>query len=402
MAANSAAPPPAPKLSVEGLTKVYGDAEAAALGLVRDGVASEEIQARSKAIVAVRNVSFDVQAGEIFVVMGLSGSGKSTLIRCLNRLVEPTAGRILVDGTNICALPEGDLRELRLRRIAMVFQNVALLPHRSVVENVEFGLKIRGLARQPRRAAALAALDQVGLSRWASHRPAELSGGMQQRVGLARALAVDPDILLMDEPFSALDPLIRGDMQHELLTLQRELKKTIIFITHDLNEALTLGKRIAIMKDGRFIQVGRAAEIVSAPVDDYVAAFTRTIDRARVLTVRTIMRAPHIVSAQSAVGELLVDFERAAFILDLQGRPAGLVRSATLAAATRDRLVAGIADPNFRCIAPDANLLDVYALCGSGDPVAVVGDDGRLIGVLRPLDVFAALAPGKPEATPGL
>jgi glycine betaine/proline transport system ATP-binding protein len=225
---------------------------------------------------------------------------------------------------------------------------------------------------------------------------------MQQRVGLARALAVDPDILLMDEPFSALDPLIRGDMQHELLTLQRALKKTIIFITHDLNEALTLGRRIAIMKDGRFIQVGRAAEIVSAPADEYVAAFTRTIDRARVLTVRTIMRAPFIVSPQSAVGELPADSERPAFTLDSHGRPAGLVRSATLAVAARDTIVAGIADPNFRRVAPDTSLLDVYGLCGSGDPVAVVGGDGRLLGILRPLDVFAALAPGKREATPGL
>jgi glycine betaine/proline transport system ATP-binding protein len=275
----------AAKLQVESLAKIYGQREAAALEMLRSGVSRDDVHVRTRATIAVLDVSFAVQPGETFVVMGLSGSGKSTLIRCLNRLIEPTAGKIIIDQADICRFDAAALRELRVRKIAMVFQHVALLPHRTVVENVAFGLKIRGLASKQRRERAMAALEQVGLAKWASQRPAQLSGGMQQRVGLARALAVDPDILLMDEPFSALDPLIRSEMQEQLLHLQRNLKKTIVFITHDLHEALALGNRIAIMKDGRFVQVATPVEILGAPADDYVSAFTRDIDRARILTV---------------------------------------------------------------------------------------------------------------------
>jgi glycine betaine/proline transport system ATP-binding protein len=238
----------------------------------------------------VRDVSFDVDAGEVFVVMGLSGSGKSTLVRMVNRIHDPTAGQVLIDGEDVLQVGEERLREIRRKKISMVFQHFGLLPHRRIVDNVAFGLEVQGVEKDQRLRSAHEVLDKVGLGGWANAYPDELSGGMQQRVGLARALANDPEILLFDEPFSALDPLIRRDMQDEMLKLQRDLRKTMIFITHDLAEALKLGNRIAIMKDGRFVQVGTPEEIVAHPADDYVADFTRDVPRAHVLTARSIMR----------------------------------------------------------------------------------------------------------------
>ena len=231
----------------------------------------------------MQHASFSVEEGELFVVMGLSGSGKSTLVRLINGLMTPSSGEILIDGDDVAKASPSHLRQIRRSKVAMVFQHFALFPHMSVGDNVAFGLKVRGVPRAERRERALGALDQVGLGAYADTATAELSGGMQQRVGLARALATRSDILLMDEPFSALDPLIRRDMQKELIELQRSLKKTIIFITHDLDEALILGDRIAIMKDGRIVQIGTAREIVDAPANDYVAAFIEDINRARVL-----------------------------------------------------------------------------------------------------------------------
>lgn len=295
-------------------------------------------------------VSFDVPAGSFFVVMGLSGSGKSTLIRCLNRLIDPTAGQVLIDGEDVTLLDEAGLRELRRTRIGMVFQHFALLPHRTVRENVEFGLKIRGAALEERREAADQALGVVGLAQWAGYRPSALSGGMKQRVGLARALASQTEILLMDEPFSALDPLIRKDMQDEMVELQRRFRKTIVFITHDLHEALHLGDRVAIMKEGRFVQVATPEEIVRAPEDPYVAAFTQDVDRGRVITAAGLMREP-------------VPGHRSA--------------EATVAAS--------------------APIAEAYAACGEGLPVPVVDDDGRPVGALHPEDVFAELS-RRPEA----
>jgi glycine betaine/proline transport system ATP-binding protein len=241
-------------------------------------------------VAAVRDVSFEVSPGEVFVVMGLSGSGKSTLVRCLTRLIEPTAGQVLIDGEDVLKLGEERLREIRRTKVSMVFQHFGLLPHRRIIENVAFGLEIQGVEKTERMAAAQRVIEVVGLDGWADSYPDELSGGMQQRVGLARALATDPQIMLFDEPFSALDPLIRRDMQDEVVRLQKELKKTMIFITHDLMEALKLGDRIAIMKDGHFVQVGTPEEVVGHPADDYVADFIRDVPRAHVLTVRAIMR----------------------------------------------------------------------------------------------------------------
>ncbi len=334
------------RVAVVGVSKIFGAATDDALRLLRDGESKAEVLKRTGCVAAVNDVSFSVGAGEIFVVMGLSGSGKSTLVRCLNRLQPPTSGQVLIDGEDVCTADDDRLRALRLEKITMVFQHFALLPHRTVVENAEYGLKMRDLAPAARREKALKTLESVGLGAWAHRLPADLSGGMQQRVGLARALALDPEILLMDEPFSALDPLIRQDMQKELLELQRTRGTTIIFITHDLNEALTLGDRVAVMKDGRFSQIGTPPEIVTAPADDYVAAFTRDIDRGRVLPLR---------------------------------------------AAIRSRATP-VATEGLRAVDGGRKLVEVLALAAEG-PLLVTGPDGRPEGVVSAEDIAAVIAP---------
>ncbi len=277
-------------VACRGLWKVYGVDARKVVGSPDADLPRAELLAKTGCVVAVRDVSFEVAPGEVFVVMGLSGSGKSTLVRMINRLHDPTAGQIQIDGEDLLALPPDRLREVRRRKISMVFQHFGLLPHRRIVDNVAFGLEVQGIEREDRERKAVEVLEVVGLGGWAQHYPDELSGGMQQRVGLARALATDPEIMLFDEPFSALDPLIRRDMQDEVIRLQREVRKTMIFITHDLAEALKLGDRIAIMKDGRFVQVGTPEEVVAHPADDYVADFTKDVPRAHVLTARAIMR----------------------------------------------------------------------------------------------------------------
>jgi glycine betaine/proline transport system ATP-binding protein len=251
---------------------------------------SKEELLTTGSVVAVRGVSFDVYEGETFVVMGLSGSGKSTLLRCLPRLIEPTLGQVWVDGVDMAQVDRRRLREMRRHKMSMVFQNFGLFPHRRVIDNVAYGLEIQGVRRAERTARARQVLDLVNLSGWENHYPGQLSGGMQQRVGLARALAVDPAILLFDEPFSALDPVIRREMQDELLRLELQMTKTLVFITHDFAEAIKLGSRIAIMKDGAFVQVGTPEEIVLHPADAYVAEFTQDVPKSKVLTARTIMR----------------------------------------------------------------------------------------------------------------
>ena len=276
-------------VSCRGVWKVYGPKADSIVGSPDASLPRAELLAKTGCVAAVREVSFDVAPGEVFVVMGLSGSGKSTLVRMINRLLDPTAGHVLVDGEDVVDLDEERLRALRRNKISMVFQHFGLFPHRRIVENVAFGLEVQGVEKDERNVKATEVLEVVGLGGWGDSYPDELSGGMQQRVGLARALATDPEIMLFDEPFSALDPLIRRDMQDEVVKLQRELKKTMIFITHDLMEALKLGNRIAIMKDGAFVQVGTPEEVVAHPADSYVADFIRDVPRAHVLTARTIM-----------------------------------------------------------------------------------------------------------------
>jgi glycine betaine/proline transport system ATP-binding protein len=292
------AKPTQPVFAVEGLWKVFGPkAERIPGDPGLTALTPAELRSRTGCTAAVRDVGFEVNKGEVFVVMGLSGSGKSTLVRCLTRLIEPTAGTIAIDGEDVRAMDKARLRELRRHRASMVFQHFGLLPHRSVLDNVAYGLEIQGLGKGERRQKAAEFVAKVGLEGMEQRRPGQLSGGQQQRVGLARALAVDPEVLLFDEPFSALDPLIRRDMQEEVIRLHREEGRTMVFITHDLSEALRLGDRIALMRDGRIVQLGTPEEIVGSPADDYVREFVRDVPREQVMTVRTAMRS---ASAQEA------------------------------------------------------------------------------------------------------
>lgn len=284
------------KIKIEKLTKIFGPRPAQALRMLDQGASNADIREKTRHAVGVADVSFEVKEGELLVVMGLSGSGKSTLIRCLNRLNEPTCGHIFVDGEDITGYDRDQLLKFRQRKISMVFQHFALFPHRSIVENAAYGLEIQGVEPQERHRRAVEALELVGLKGWENASPGQLSGGMQQRVGLARALAVAPDILLMDEAFSALDPLIRRDMQHELISLQERMKKTIVFITHDLDEALQIGDRIVLMKDGRVVQIGSPEEILNNPANAYVERFVENVDMSRVLTARSVMTRARVVA----------------------------------------------------------------------------------------------------------
>lgn len=281
---------PAPKIVCNNIWKVFGDKPERTLETMDRSLSRAEIQETTGHVVAVNDVSFKVDEGETFVVMGLSGSGKSTLVRCLSRLIDPTEGQVLIDGNDITKVSHAELKDLRRTKMAMVFQHFGLFPHRRVIDNVAYGLEVRGESRDERYDKAMEVIDLVGLSGWADSYPRELSGGMQQRVGLARAMAVDPEILLFDEPFSALDPLIRREMQDELLDIQARLKKTMVFITHDFLEAIKMGDHIMIMKDGAISQTGTPEEIVANPVNKYVADFTEDVPRYKVLTAGKVMR----------------------------------------------------------------------------------------------------------------
>lgn len=290
------------KIAIRKVYKIFGDHPKSALPLLEQGVDKAEIFGRTGQSVGVMNASFDIHEGEIFVIMGLSGSGKSTLVRLLNRLIEPTSGQIFVDEEDIAILPAEKLRDLRRRKMSMVFQSFALMPHLNIVDNAAFGLELSGVPLATRHERALAALDQVGLKAYAQSHPDELSGGMKQRVGLARALANDPDILLMDEAFSALDPLIRAEMQDQLLDLQAQQQRTIVFISHDLDEAMRIGDRIAIMEGGRVVQVGTPEDILRNPADEYVSSFFRGVDASKILTASDVARTQHatVISREGA------------------------------------------------------------------------------------------------------
>ena len=279
-----------PKIVCNNVWKIFGAYPEQTLKDLDRSLSRAEVQSQTGHVIAVKDVSFEVNTGETFVVMGLSGSGKSTLVRCISRLIEPTAGAMIIDGEDIMSYDATKLTELRRFRMSMVFQHFGLFPHRKVIDNISFGLEIRGMNKDARKTRSLEVLEKVGLDGWAEHFPRELSGGMQQRVGLARAMAVDPEILIFDEPFSALDPLIRREMQDELLNIQAEVQKTMIFITHDFLEAIKMGDRIAIMKDGVVVQIGTPEEIVTNPADDYVREFTEDVPRYKVVSVGRVMQ----------------------------------------------------------------------------------------------------------------
>lgn len=394
------------KIQVKNVYKVFGSAPMQMISFLEKGEKKPDLLKKYKHSVGVNNVSFSVNEGEIFVVMGLSGSGKSTLIRCLNRLIEPTSGEIYIDNEKITQVSSAKLREIRRKKIAMVFQNFALLPHRTVLENVAFGLEIQKVDVEERKKKAIEMLEVVGLKGYENAKPKELSGGMQQRVGLARALATDADILLMDEAFSALDPLIRKEMQNELLSLQTKMQKTIVFITHDLDEALKIGDRIAIMKDGNIVQIGEPEEILNSPADAYVREFIQDVNRTKIVSASSIMRSSESIILEKAgvrtAAKKMKDLEISSiFVTDKHKTLLGIItidKVSELMKENRDDLKSVI-DTDIRTVGVDTSIDEIIPLfLQSGYPVAVVDDENKLKGIIFKSTVLAGIA-GKEEVS---
>ena len=387
------------KLEVKHLTKIFGKRQKQALEMVQQAKSKTEILEKTGATVGVYDVNFEVQTGEIFVIMGLSGSGKSTLIRLLNRLIDPTSGDIYIDGQDVAKMNEEELREVRRHKLNMVFQNFGLFPHRTILENTEFGLEVRGVDKEERTRLAEQALDNAGLLSFKDQYPDQLSGGMQQRVGLARALANNPDILLMDEAFSALDPLIRREMQDELLDLQAEHERTIIFITHDLNEALRIGDRIAIMADGQIMQIGTGEEILTNPANDFVREFVEDVDRSKVLTAQNIMTTPlttniDIDGPTVALNRMKKEEVSMLLAVDRKRHLKGsLTAEAARDARKQHQALAEVIDKNVRKVTQETLITDIFPLIyDSPAPLAVVDDKDKLVGVIIKSRVIEALA----------
>ncbi|HRN75880.1 glycine betaine/L-proline ABC transporter ATP-binding protein ProV [Ottowia sp.] len=395
----------AKQIVIDHLFKVFGDAPERALALARQGLSKQQIVQQTGQSIGVFDASFTIEPGEIFVVMGLSGSGKSTLVRMFNRLIEPTAGRIVVDGEDIARYDDKQLRDFRRRHISMVFQSFALLPHLTVLQNTAFGLELAGMPRAEREAAARAALEQVGLGVWAGSYPDELSGGMQQRVGLARALAADPSILLMDEAFSALDPIIRSEMQDELLRLQQITRRTIVFISHDLDEAMRIGDRVAIMKDGQVVQVGTPEEILRQPADDYVRQFVRGVDQAAVFKAGDIARKTQVEVSESptrgcrpALKRLRDQDREWAYVVDARHHYLGVVSADSLRTALHGHEgPLGLKHAFVTAMEPvpaDTPITELYRLMVTQPaPLPVVAPDGRFIGTVSKNRLFTFLDP---------
>lgn len=389
-----------PKVRIENLVKIYGENPQHALKLFREGGNRDEILSATGNVLGVADVSLTINEGELFVIMGLSGSGKSTLVRCLNRLIAPTSGHVYIDDEDIVKVSQERLREIRRTKISMVFQRFGLFPHKTVLDNVQYGLEVRGVDPEERRQKALETLEIVGLRQWADYYPSSLSGGMQQRVGLGRALATDAPILLMDEAFGALDPLIRRGMQEELIRLQRDLRKTIIFISHDIQESLKIGDRVAIMKDGYMVQVGTPQEIVTNPVNEYIREFTLEVNRAQVLTTGSIMRDNKNFqlkqgSAQVALEEMRDLQRQHMFVVD-NGEPVGLLIRDELEAAVGRGLqdVHQIMVTDFPKANANLNLEEVFYMAQDGVPLAVINSDGKFEGMIEPTDIFAGISGG--------
>ena len=387
------------KLEVKHLTKIFGKRQKQALEMVQQAKSKTEILEKTGATVGVYDVNFEVQTGEIFVIMGLSGSGKSTLIRLLNRLIDPTSGDIYIDGQDVAKMSEEELRDVRRHKLNMVFQNFGLFPHRTILENTEFGLEVRGVDKEERTRLAEQALDNAGLLSFKDQYPDQLSGGMQQRVGLARALANNPDILLMDEAFSALDPLIRREMQDELLDLQAEHERTIIFITHDLNEALRIGDRIAIMADGQIMQIGTGEEILTNPANDFVREFVEDVDRSKVLTAQNIMTTPlttniDIDGPTVALNRMKKEEVSMLLAVDRKRHLKGsLTAEAARDARKQHQALAEVIDKNVRKVTQETLITDIFPLIyDSPAPLAVVDDKDKLVGVIIKGRVIEALA----------
>lgn len=379
------------KIKIKNVSKIFGDHPEEALELLDQGYDKNTIMEKTKQAVGVAKASFNVYEGEIVVVMGLSGSGKSTLVRCINRLIEPTAGEIYVDDINVLQLNHKELREFRQKYTGMVFQHFALFPHWTVLRNTAYGLEIQGVEKAEREEKAMKALEMVGLKGWEDNLPEQLSGGMQQRVGLARALALDPEVLLMDEAFSALDPLIRSDMQDELINLQEKMQKTILFISHDLDEALKLGDRIVLMKDGKIVQIGTPEEILTNPANDYVRRFVEDVDSTKVLTAESVMKKSEAVGYLKSDGPkaILRKMRRnniaSLFVVDKNHKVVGIVNVSDVAKNVNKGMdsVHDIVDNDIIKVKLDTPAHDLFDLLnGSKYPLAVVDDDDHLKGVV--------------------
>jgi len=387
-------------LEVRNLYKIFGSSPKTALEMSQAGKAKDEILKETGNTIGVNDASFEVQEGETFVVMGLSGSGKSTLIRCLNRLQDPTYGEVLLDGKNIVELSEEELRHVRRKKMSMVFQNFGLFPHRTVRKNVDYGLEIQGVPEEERKEKAYEALELVGLKGYEEMTPAELSGGMQQRVGLARALVLDPDILLMDEAFSALDPLIKKNMQDELLALQEKVQKTIVFITHDLDEALKLGDRIAVMYEGRIVQIGTPEEILTHPANDYVRNFVENVDRSKVLTAESIMKKPLAVvdpkeGPSAALRKMKNEEISSIYVVDHKRRVQGVVDIADVKklADKGEKSLKSILRKDFDTTSPDTTIVDLLPTAGTTNyPIAVVDESNKLLGLIVRVSVISGIS----------
>lgn len=391
------------KIEVHNLTKVFGKNPKEGIKRLNQGQDKEQILEETGLTVGVNKASFEVKAGEFFVIMGLSGSGKSTLIRLVNRLIEPTDGEVLIDGENITKMNKNELIDVRRKKLAMVFQKFALFPHRTVKENVEFGLEVQGVTKNEREEKALKSIYDVGLKGYENSYPEELSGGMQQRVGLARALANDSDILLMDEAFSALDPIIRKEMQDELLNLQNKYGKTILFITHDLDEALKLGDRIAIMKNGSIVQIGTAEEILENPANEYVYNFVEDVDRSKVLVASNVMKKPDVVTVwkdgpRVAVKKMEEAGISSIFVVDKDKKLKGILTiDAAIEAYKENKWVEDVLEQGYHTTSPDTPLSELIGVAAESKyPIAVVEDD-RLLGIIVRVSILSGLVLGKEQ-----
>ena len=388
-----------PTIEVKDLTKVFGKNDKQAMKLLEQGQSKEPILKETGCTVGVNRASFSVEAGEIFVIMGLSGSGKSTLVRLINRLIEPTEGSILIDGEDLAKMDKASLRNVRREKLSMVFQQFALFPHRTILQNAEYGLEIQNVPKSERTKRATEALELVGLGNYIHQKPSQLSGGMQQRVGLARALANDPKVLLMDEAFSALDPLIRKDMQDQLLDLQATMQKTILFITHDLDEALRLGDRIAIMKDGVIVQIGTPEEILVNPVNTYVERFVEDVDRSKVLTAQNIMKRPEAIFIEKHGPRVALERMRESgissiFVIDNKRNLIGYVTADDALKAVKNNIndLKEIIRTDGPTVGKETALNDIFSIIyDSPIPVTVV-EDGKLAGIIVRGTVIGALA----------
>ena len=386
-------------IEVEGLSKVFGKNSKQALKLLEEGKSKDDILKLTGSTVAVNRASFSVEAGEVFVIMGLSGSGKSTLVRLLNRLIDPTEGKVYIDGENLAAMDKKNLRRVRRTKMSMVFQNFALFPYRSILENAAYGLEIQGIDKTERRARATKSLEMVGLGNYMEQFPSQLSGGMQQRVGLARALANDPEVMLMDEAFSALDPLIRKEMQDELLELQEKMRRTIIFITHDLDEALRIGDKIALMKDGSVVQIGTPEEILMNPANDYVKKFVQDVDRSKVLTAFNIMKRPETINIDKhgprvALERMKEEGISSIYVTDSKRNLKGYVTAEDAASALKREMtsLADILKTDAPIVSKDAIMNTIFEIShDSPVPIPVV-EDGKLLGIIVRGALIAALA----------